>query len=180
MIESTSREAEFRRIYETYYRQVAAYARRRLEEQDAQDVVADTFLVAWRRIEDVPAGQDALPWLYAVARRTVAQVYRSRHRRLRLTSRLKQFVREKDQGVPDESDDNAVVHQALATLRPGDQEILRLADWEELEPRQLGPVLGCSANAASIRLHRAHRRFERALQEIEGRAEALGHQEQAL
>jgi RNA polymerase sigma-70 factor (ECF subfamily) len=77
MLSPIDREVAFRRIYDAHYRQSVAYARRRVDKQDAQDVVADTFLVVWRRIEDVPVGQAALPWLYALARRAVAQTYRS-------------------------------------------------------------------------------------------------------
>lgn len=179
MLSPMDREAAFRRIYDAYYRYVVAYARRRLEEQDAQDVVADTFLVAWRRIQDVPEGPDALPWLYAVARRGVAQAYRSRGRRLRLIGRLTRVAGNGQSIVLEPDDDHAAVHVALATLGPKDQEVLRLAEWEDLPPKQLAAVLGCSANAASIRLHRAHRRLERALQAIDDQRDLDSEREQA-
>jgi DNA-directed RNA polymerase specialized sigma24 family protein len=70
------------------------------------------------------------------------------------------------------------VHEALSRLRPNDQEILRLAEWEDLPPRDIAVVLGCSANAASIRLHRAHRRFEEALRDLEAPLEIAPGQEQ--
>src|SRR6266487_4669548 len=73
MARSDDREDAFRRIYQAYYRHVAAYARRRLNEGEAEDVVAETFLVAWRRVEDIPQGDLTLPWLYGVARRVVSQ-----------------------------------------------------------------------------------------------------------
>jgi RNA polymerase sigma-70 factor (ECF subfamily) len=179
MLSSMDREAAFRRIYDAHYRYVVAYARRRLDEQDAQDVVADTFLVAWRRIEDVPEGPDALPWLYAVARRTVAQAHRSRGRRLRLIGRLTRVPGHGQQLAFEPAEDHIAIHQAMATLRFKDQELLRLAEWEDLGPKQLAVVLGCSPNAASIRLHRAHRRLERALQAIEAGRELPAEREQA-
>jgi len=116
--------------------------------------------------------------LYAVARRVVGQHYRSTQRRGRLVTRLAGLAGEDHPNVGAGLEHQAV-HQALARLRPPDQEILRLAEWEDLPPRDIAVVLGCSANAASIRLHRAHRRFEQALRDIEAPVETPPRQEQA-
>jgi RNA polymerase sigma factor (sigma-70 family) len=164
------RREAFRRIYEACYRAIAAYARRRLNESDADDVVAETFLVAWRRLEDVPQGDLTLPWLYGVARRVVSDRRRSGSRRDRLTVRLRGLGGQDSMATSDidRSDDRQVVQLALSRLRPQDQELLRLAEWEELGPTELAAVFGCSANAASIRLHRAHARFRQALAAVDG------------
>lgn len=171
-------ELAFRRIYQAHFRQIAAYARRRLNEDEADDVVAETFLIAWRRLDQIPEGPLALLWLYAVARRVVGQHYRSTQRRGRLVIRLAGLAREDHPNVGAGLEHQAV-HEALAHLRPPDQEILRLAEWEDLSPSQIAVVMGCSANAASIRLHRAHRRFERALLELEAPTEVAPSEEQA-
>jgi RNA polymerase sigma-70 factor (ECF subfamily) len=171
-------ELAFRRIYQAHFRQIAAYARRRLNEDEADDAVAETFLIAWRRLDQIPEGPLALLWLYAVARRVVGQQYRSTQRRGRLVSKLAGLAREDNSNVGVGLEQQAV-HEALARLRPQDREILRLAEWEDLSPSQIAVVMGCSANAASIRLHRAHRRFERALLELEAPIELAPPEEQA-
>jgi RNA polymerase sigma-70 factor, ECF subfamily len=177
MARSDDREEAFRRIYQAYYRHVAAYARRRLNEGDADDAVAEIFLVAWRRFEDLPSGDLTLPWLYGVARRVVSQGRRSERRRDRLLARISRFG-SPDDGVISEAetlDERTVVHLALARLRPIDQELLRLAEWEELRPAELARIFNCSTNAISIRLHRAHRRFGKALDSMERETVASRH-----
>lgn len=160
---TTARAERFRAIYDAYYSAVIAYARRRCaNDADAYDLVADTFAVAWRRLDDVPAADGARPWLYAVARRCLANQARGNRRRLRLVERLEGVV-EPAQDAPTEpqadADDRAAVRAALEQLREDDREVLRLAAWEELPHAEIAVVLGCSVNAVAIRLHRARRRF---------------------
>ena len=152
----------FRRIYEAHYGAVSAYARRRLPDGDlAEDVVSETFLVAWRRLGDVPTDADTLPWLYGVARRVLANQRRGNLRRTELTSRIAREWhpdREVDASVLFDDERRAVL-SALVRLRPVDQEILRLAVWEELSHRQIGLVVGCSEATVAVRLHRARARL---------------------
>jgi RNA polymerase sigma factor (sigma-70 family) len=171
-------EEAFRRIYEAHYRQIGAYARRRVGEVDAEDVTAETFLVAWRRMDAIPPGGATLPWLYGVARRVVSQRRRTGRRRDRLLARLSGLRHDEDAMANEEQlDDQQVVLAALAQLREADQEILRLSEWEELTSTELAVVLGCSANAVAIRLHRAHKRFGRALSSLEEKAAAPSERE---
>lgn len=172
MPEPANRTDVFQRLYQAHYGAIAAYASRRLDAQEADDAVAEIFLVAWRRLADVPQGAFALPWLYGVGRRVVAGHRRSGRRRDRLIARLKQ-VRSPAEVSLDMagSDDRLTVEVALSRLRPRDQELLRLAEWEELTPSELAEVLHCSANAVSVRLHRAHRRFGEALRSVEAQVE---------
>jgi RNA polymerase sigma-70 factor (ECF subfamily) len=155
-------QARFRQLYDAHYGAVSAYARRRSRDGDlAQDAVAETFLVAWRRLAEVPAGADALPWLYGVARRVMANQRRSTQRRTDLSSRL---ARERgstgdvDAGTLADEERGTVL-AALGRLRSGDQEILRLSAWEELSHRQIALVLGCSEATVAVRLHRARNRL---------------------
>ncbi|HEX7275786.1 MAG TPA: sigma-70 family RNA polymerase sigma factor [Acidimicrobiales bacterium] len=165
----------FRQLYEAYYGSVSAYARRRLPDGDlAQDAVSETFLVAWRRLSDVPAGSDTLPWLYGVARRVIANQRRGSQRRAELSNRLaREWLpgREVEAGVLFDDERRAVL-SALVRLREGDQEILRLSVWEELSHREIGLVVGCSEATVAVRLHRARNRLGREIEK--GRARS-GH-----
>lgn len=160
-------EVRFRQLYAEHGRVILAYALRRVSDpEDAADILAETFLVAWRRCAEVPAGSDARLWLFGVARRTLANQRRGEIRRTRLTERLRSDFAAADllQAPPPEQGDEVAL-ATLARLDPADQEILRLTAWEELTPTQAGRVLGLSAVAARSRLHRARRRLRRELAE---------------
>jgi RNA polymerase sigma factor (sigma-70 family) len=147
----------FEAAFETNHRRVLAYALRRVAtESDAEDVVADTFAVAWRRVDRLPE-TDALPWLLAVARRVAANHRRGTDRRSRLTVRLRR------EPVVSLSPHDSPALDTLATLGADDQELLRLLAWDDLTQAEAGIVLGITANAVAIRLHRAKKRFAAAL-----------------
>ncbi len=148
-------------LFEAHHRALLAYAARRSPTMaDAEDVVAEVFLVAWRRLDDVPAGDEALPWLYAVARKTLGNQRRGFLRRGRLQQRLEQTADRPIDAPPPETEPAL---EALARLSADDQELLRLVAWEELSHAEIAAVLGISVNAVAIRLHRARARFEGAL-----------------
>jgi RNA polymerase sigma factor (sigma-70 family) len=177
MAEPGDRKEAFRRLYHACYPPITAYARRRLEPHDADDAVAEIFLVAWRRLGDVPQGDRALPWLYGVARRVLSEDRRSGRRRDRLRARLSSLAPAEDPPEVDRLDEHLAVQSALARLRPKDQELLRLAEWEELTTGELAQVFECSTNAIAIRLHRAHRRFGQALRSVEDESEGARQRE---
>jgi RNA polymerase sigma factor (sigma-70 family) len=150
----------FEHVYAAHVRAVLGYALRRTPDpEDAADVVAETFLVALRRLDEVPAEPGTRPWLYAVARRTLANQHRGHHRRHRLGERLRHDLRSGLGGtVPDPADDVAMTadaRRALDALSDRDREVLELALWEGLEPREIAEVLGVSPAAARQRLSRA-------------------------
>lgn len=156
--------ARFDGLFRDHQRAVLAYAIRRTPTlADAEDAAAETFIVAWRKIDSAPAS-DALPWLYAVARRVLANQRRGTGRRERLSA----LLRVEDVPTPMRLGDDrgGAAFAALATLSTADQEVLRLVAWEELGNQQIAEVLGISANAVAIRLHRARARFEAALAKI--------------
>jgi RNA polymerase sigma-70 factor (ECF subfamily) len=115
------------------------------------------FLIAWRRLDSVPPGDAARVWLYATARRVIANQRRSSRRRLALWERLaREPVDHPKEIFPPGSPDSAV-RAALRRLRPRDREVLLLAEWERLTPAEIGEVLGCLTVTARGRLHRARR-----------------------
>jgi RNA polymerase sigma-70 factor (ECF subfamily) len=144
-------------LFEEHFDTLLAYARRRTTDMsDAEDIVADTFVVVWRRMADMPPIEaERLPWLYGIARRIIANQRRGAGRRHRLADRLKALFFPRRQGSA-----LASVLDALATLPGRDQEILRLVAWEGLSHAEVGLVLDISANAVAIRLLRARRRLE--------------------
>lgn len=147
-------------LFEANYEAVIRYARRRTAQlADAEDVVAETFVVAWRRLDDLPAPGERIYWLYGIAGHVIANQRRGAQRRRRLLEKAQAASTVAEQAgsqLPD-------VVTAISRLRPVDQEILRLVAWEGLSHSEVGVVLGISANAAGIRLHRARTRLEHAL-----------------
>lgn len=168
-------EVRFRWLYDEHGRAILAYALRRVSDpDDAADILAETFLVAWRRSAEVPTGDDARLWLFGVARRTLANQRRGENRRARLTERLRSDLATAVQAPPPDQGDEVAL-SALARLDPADQEILLLTAWEELTPAQAGRVLGLSAVAARSRLHRARRRLRRELAATEPNLNPTGN-----
>lgn len=155
-----ARADRFRELFDECYQPLSAYARRRVGPDDADDLVADVLTVAWRRLDDVPADA-ALPWLYGVARGLLRNRRRGRARGIRLVTRLA-AQRPLDSTPPEHS----AVIEALARLPETDQEVLRLAAWEQLRPAEIALVMGCSANAAALRLSRARARLRRSMTEL--------------
>ena len=150
-------DRRFREMYRETERPVLAYFLRRTDATSARDGAAETFLVAWRRIDDVPAGDECLPWLYGVARRVLANQRRSHKRYAALSRKLNSTK------VPADPSPEVIVLRrfedreildAVERLRPEDQEILRLAIWEELPHRQIAQMIGTSAHAVTQRLYR--------------------------
>jgi len=159
-------EHRFARLYREHAREILGYALRRSPDpEDAADVVAETFLVAWRRLADVPAGEEGRLWLFGTARLVLANQHRGERRRSRLTEELRAELRSK---LPAETrEDRSGVLKALAALGEDDRELLMLVGWEELTPAQTARVLGITSLAVRSRLHRARRRLRERLAEGE-------------
>jgi RNA polymerase sigma-70 factor (ECF subfamily) len=146
-------------LFEAHYRDLAAYARRRgLAAVDADDLTANVFVVAWRRMDDVPNGEEALMWLYGVAFNELRNFWRTTRRRTRLVARLASTAAMPAPEGPTDVSANSI-RAALDALSSGDKEIVLLASGEGLSASQLGTVLGCSEIAARTRLHRARARL---------------------
>lgn len=154
--------ATFDTLYRAHFRAIYAYVLRRVPDADAVDLVADIFTTAWRRIEDMPPPPEDKLWLYGVARLAVSQHGRGRLRRERLVAKLRQNRRSSDSPTSDEDSSlESRVVELVSQLRPKDRELVRLIVWEHLSHSEVAKVLGCSANAVSIRWHRSLRRLRR-------------------
>jgi RNA polymerase sigma-70 factor, ECF subfamily len=159
-------EQRFARLYREHAREILGYALRRCADpEDAADVVAETFLAAWRRLPDVPHGAEGRLWLFGTARLVVANQRRGARRRNRLTEHLRAELRRR---LPAEAPaDPSGILEALTELEESDRELLMLVGWEELTPAQAAQVLGITALAARSRLHRARRRLRARLADAE-------------
>jgi RNA polymerase sigma-70 factor (ECF subfamily) len=163
-IDQTRREL-FERLAAEVYEPLQRYLRRRAGRDDAADALAETLLVVWRRLDDVP--DDPLPWCYGVARRCLANQRRSDTRRLRLVERAGTQL---DRGAGHALDPQAAIEAddpaltaALELLSDSEAEVVRLWAWEQLEPREIAIVLDMTPNAVSVALTRAKRKLSERL-----------------
>lgn len=167
-----SADARFESLYDRTHSAVAAYCRRRVGPGHVDDVVAETFTVAWRRIDEVPPGPEALMWLYRVAYRAIGHQWRSRDRQQRVTARLS-AVPEPPVALPDQAaitrDEVDRVLAAAERLGELDAEVLRLRYWEQLSNEEIAGVLGLTSNAVGQRLHRARRNLTKEFNRLERR-----------
>lgn len=166
MAGSPRTHVKFRRLYDENFSAVRCYCLRRLPVSDANDAVAEVFLVAWRRIAEVPVGDEARMWLFGVARNVVRNFSRSERRRVRLVGRIGSLgfasAPSPETVVIRRSEDNAVL-EALGALRPADQEMLRLSVWEELSNTEIAELLSIRPHAVAMRLCRARNRLAKRL-----------------
>jgi RNA polymerase sigma-70 factor (ECF subfamily) len=159
---TTTVERRFVAMYERCARQIQAYCARRIPADRVDDAVAETFLVAWRRIGDVPEAGDDLLWLYRVAGNVVRHDWRSASRKKRLADRVGGTVHVQSSGPADRaiiSEEHARVCEALSLLEPDDAELMALVAWECLATSEVAEVLGIAPNTASQRIGRARKRL---------------------
>ncbi len=153
-------ETRYRAVFERHHEQVYAYFRRRIDIESARDCTAETFVVAWRKVDEIPEGSE-LHWLYKVSRNVLRNTYRAKRRS---PVRFGDISDRPDRGDTPEmvvlrNEEDREVVEALHRLRRSDREILLLSVWEELPRDDVAAILGCSPHAASQRLHRASRRL---------------------
>jgi RNA polymerase sigma-70 factor (ECF subfamily) len=175
---SPAQEAQFQRLFTSHHKAIQNYCLRRLPFSEANDAAAEVFLVAWRRIDEVPPGDEELPWLYGIGRNVVRNMARSARRHLRLVAKAGSL---EERAVP--AAETVVVrnaeHQraldALARLRPEEQELVRLRTWEELPNRQIAGILGITERAVESRLTRIRRKLESMLTASGDSSSAVPH-----
>ena len=160
-----SRRERFEAVAPELIEPLRRFLARRTDAATADDVLAETLLVCWRRVAELP--EEPLPWAYGVARNCLRNAERSTRRQERVAARLAQ------QPADPSAPEDLALHEALARLRPDDAELLRLWAWERLTPAEIATVLDITANAASIRLHRAREKLKDMLRKTAG---AAGHE----
>lgn len=161
-----SRRDRFEEVAPGLIEPVRRYLARRTDPETAEDVLAETLLVCWRRATELP--DQPLPWVYAVARNCLRNAERSARRQERVAARIMALPADA------EPPDDPALDVALAALRPEEAELLRLWAWEQLTPAEIGAVLGITPNAASTRLTRARKKLSDRLRKSAG---AAGHEE---
>ena len=163
---SPSQDEAFRAMFDSYHTAIQAYCWRRLDAAAADDAAADTFLTAWRRINDAPDGLEQRLWLYGIARNVVRNAKRSAHRRARLDSRMSREPRRSADGpetITLRNQDELERFAAVEELRPEEREILLLRVWEELSSSEIAAVLGTTPKAVDNRLARIRTKLHKLL-----------------
>ncbi|GLW10073.1 DNA-directed RNA polymerase sigma-70 factor [Microtetraspora sp. NBRC 13810] len=154
----------FVELYEHAYRPVLGYVLRRCQNpDDAADVVAETFTVAWRRIAEVPPGEEARLWLFGVARRVLANHRRGERRHDQRTAALREQLAASPLVTGPPREDLSPMGEVFRGLPDDDRELLALVAWERLDAGEIALMLGISRNAVRVRLFRARKRFARGL-----------------
>ena len=162
MAQSPSYDTRFQRLFTSHRDAMWAYCYRRLHRNDVSDAVAEVFLVVWRKIDQVPVDDEALLWLYGVARKVVSNANRSTIRRQRLRTKVAS-LRQPDAPAPDvqvvrRAEDRELL-AAVDRLRPLDQELIRLRTWEELSHAEIAAALGLSPRSVESRLARVRKKL---------------------
>ena len=168
-----SRRERYELLYRELYGPISGYVLRRVRDpEDAAEAIAETFTTLWRRLDACPGGEQARPWLFGVARKVLANQRRGERRRSALAERLTaEHGPVGAAALPPASDGR--VARAFAALSEPDREVLALLAWEGLTREELSVALGASRAVVRLRLHRARRRFEAALErETQSRAAA--------
>ncbi len=150
-----TRRDRFEQLAGEVYEPIQRYVRRRARADLVDDIVSETMLTLWRRLDDVPP-HARLPYSYGVARRCLANARRTDDRHLRLVRRMEAEPPPAPAAPPSLDPD---LESALELLANTDREILRLWAWEGLESGEIATALQLTPNAASIRLHRAKKRL---------------------
>jgi RNA polymerase sigma-70 factor (ECF subfamily) len=172
-LSQSTNDRRFTALYDQYYDRVYGYVVARGGGPAVDDIVVDTFMVAWRRLAEVP-GQP-LPWLIGVARNVLRERYRADVRARAVREQLLRWAVVREHTVPDVADqvvERAAVLRALAGLDEQDREVLTLGAWHDLSPAAAATALGCTRATYFVRLHRARRRLEQALGEVEEQRQA--------
>jgi RNA polymerase sigma-70 factor (ECF subfamily) len=167
MMGKVSPNSLFEALYREHCKPVLAYCMRRTRAADAADACAETFLVAWRRLDDIPPPPKTLPYLYGIASRVLSNQLRSMHRRSRLEEKLNRL------GVTPPVDPAVLVLQnsrdrevvaAVNKLKPKDREIVMLYAWEDLPRDAIAEMMGMTKTAVDQRIHRSYQRLARSLE----------------
>ena len=161
---SPSQRAAFREVFDSHQHALRAYCFRRLPASQADDAVAEVFLVVWRRLDEAPSGSECRLWLYGIARNVIRNSRRSSDRSRRLRDRLSREPR-RDADSPEvvvlRSAEEERLREALDRLRPAEREIVLLRTWEDLSSAEIGIVMNLTPKAVDNRLARVRHKLAR-------------------
>ncbi|MFZ1361656.1 MAG: sigma-70 family RNA polymerase sigma factor [Candidatus Nanopelagicales bacterium] len=165
-------------LFREHHGALSRYVRRRVPLDDVNDVVAEVFVTAVSKSDQIPE-HAVLPWLYRTAHHHVAHRHRTQYRRDNLVDRLAAqpvaIEHSHSEMVESALDASAMVHAALATLSTSDAELLRLSAWEQLTTLEISYVLSCRESTVRVRLSRARSRMAKAVKALERPGELLDH-----
>jgi RNA polymerase sigma factor (sigma-70 family) len=155
--------ADFEQLFRDTRTDLLAYIMRRSPSaEDAADMLAETYLIAWRKLDAIPTGERARLWLFGVARNLLLKGASRRRSSHALVERLAGELRSAHPPHAPIEDERSAAHRAaLAALPERDREILMLTAWEGLTPKQIAAVMGTPVNLVRVRLHRARTRLKR-------------------
>jgi RNA polymerase sigma-70 factor (ECF subfamily) len=148
-------------MYQELYPRVLAYATSMVGRQTGEDITSETFTVAWRRWQDLPAAR--LPWLLGVARNLIRELRRKDARQYELAVAEGRRISTETGDIAVDVAERTTVLRALAELPDADREVLTLLAWHGLSQADAARVLDCSTATLSVRLHRARQRLTRAV-----------------
>ena len=160
-----SDEDRFRDLHaHTRHDLLAFVTRRAATPEDAADILAETYLIAWRELDVIPRGDHARLWLFGVARNLLLKTARQTRVRGTLSERLATELRSSATADGSEEDPRlGRLRAALDELSDQDREILTLTAWEQLTPREIAAVTKTPANTVRVRLYRARKRLNQQL-----------------
>jgi RNA polymerase sigma-70 factor (ECF subfamily) len=155
---------QFDALFDAHYTELRRFVLRRIDNRAAaEDVLAETFAIAWRRRERMP--DPALPWLFGVCQKVIANHRRSAKRRLRLINRVANSRPDVGRDPADLLAERSEIGAAFSRLSSAQREVLRLVAWDGLEAADAASVLGCTTAAFRVRLHRARNELAKHLSE---------------
>ncbi|MEJ5913107.1 RNA polymerase sigma factor [Pseudokineococcus sp. 1T1Z-3] len=169
------RRAALERVVAEVVEPVRRYLARRTDQATAEDVLSETLLVLWRRLEDVPP-HEPVPWAVGVARLQLANATRSARRQERVAAKetVHAVAGPPVRDPAETTTDKVLLEHALAQLRPGDAELLRLWAWEDMDAKAIATAQGASPGTVAVRLTRARARLRQQLEALGAGSDARG------
>jgi RNA polymerase sigma factor (sigma-70 family) len=166
MVATSTTRTTFEAAYADHVREVLAYCLRRTSQTLAEDAAAEVFAVAWRRVSELPAEPQTLPWLYGVAANVLKNQSRSARRTRNLSLKIRSQASERNPGPERQAIDQSVhdeVALAIMSLKPKYRDVIRLVEWEGLTRNRVAEMMGVSRSTIDQRIHRAYQQLARRL-----------------
>jgi len=165
-MDENQKQQKFRAVYADHAQTILKYCLRRTNtSEQAADIVSETFLITWKKIDVVPEGKEAAYWLYSVARRVLANSYRKQANQEKLGNSLKEYLSTNEpKNFSDASVDKLVVDDALMKLDDAERELITLANWEGLKSREIGKILHNPAVTVRNKLTKIRKKLKIELQ----------------